>query len=216
MSGMLKYYIWIILMIFGYGGLAGQGAWELAKKTDGITIHTRAISGSGFKEFKAEAVIDNNLEAIVAAMQDPVVSKAMNSSTMEIKVLEESETRRVHYVASDAPWPVSDRDGVFLFEYSFLPSSGAVRVDLGCLPDYLPEKTDRVRIKKSKGYWLFTPLENGQVKVFYQLHVEPGGNIPAWLANSSVVDTPLSNISALRRHSKKDKYKNRHFDFIKS
>jgi hypothetical protein len=38
------------------------------------------------------------------------------------------------------------------------------------------------------------------VDVTYQMHASPGGSIPNWLANQTVVDTPYGTLKALKKH----------------
>jgi hypothetical protein len=37
------------------------------------------------------------------------------------------------------------------------------------------------------------------VDVTFQMHADPGGAIPKWLANQTVVDTPFKTLQALRK-----------------
>ena len=62
-----------------------------------------------------------------------------------------------------------------------------------------PEQPRLVRVSKFEGFWQMRPVGEGQVEVIYQAHTEPGGSLPAWLANSFVVDVPLHTLLALRR-----------------
>ena len=48
------------------------------------------------------------------------------------------------------------------------------------------------------GYWQITKEDDG-VSITYELHADPGGGIPNWLVNSSVVDTPFGILSGLKR-----------------
>ena len=36
------------------------------------------------------------------------------------------------------------------------------------------------------------------MEVTYEVHTEPGGSVPSWLANSFVVDAPLQTLRGLR------------------
>lgn len=54
-----------------------------------------------------------------------------------------------------------------------------------------------VRIRKGSGYWDLEEDNDGNVKVVYQFHGEPGGEIPSWLANSFVVSHPLVTLNNL-------------------
>ena len=44
-----------------------------------------------------------------------------------------------------------------------------------------------------------TPEGEGRIRVVYELHAEPGGQVPAWLANSFVIDAPYNTLLLLRR-----------------
>jgi hypothetical protein len=72
------------------------------------------------------------------------------------------------------------------------------------LPKYIPMNESIVRIPKSKGFWTITPIKENLTKVEYQMHVEPGGFVPAWLANLKLVDTPFSFLYNLREQIEKD------------
>ena len=45
-------------------------AWEKAKEKNGITIYTRKIEGSDFKEFKAVMCVKTSLAGLVALFED--------------------------------------------------------------------------------------------------------------------------------------------------
>ena len=46
--------------------------------------------------------------------------------------------------------------------------------------------------------WTVTPEAEGRTRVVFEMHLEPGGGIPAWLANSRVVDSPFETLKNLR------------------
>jgi hypothetical protein len=66
------------------------------------------------------------------------------------------------------------------------------------LPDYLAENENIVRIRKGTGYWDLREDDHKNVTVTFQFHGEPGGLIPAWLANSFVVSFPFNTLKNLR------------------
>ena len=53
------------------------------------------------------------------------------------------------------------------------------------------------------GFWKLTPIAENKTKVEYQMHVEPGGYVPAWLANMKIVDTPYTFMYNLREQVEK-------------
>lgn len=66
------------------------------------------------------------------------------------------------------------------------------------MPEYLPEVDGYVRVSRIDGFWEFAPKEGGEVEVTYQVHTEPGGNVPSWLANKFVVEAPYNTLRQLR------------------
>jgi len=47
------------------------------------------------------------------------------------------------------------------------------------------------------------PQPGGEVEVVYQVHTEPGGSVPSWLANKFVVEAPLNTLRNLRERAEK-------------
>jgi hypothetical protein len=43
--------------------------------------------------------------------------------------------------------------------------------------------------------------------VVFRLHIEPGGEIPSWLANIAVIDTPYHTLNNLKEMVKREKYR---------
>ncbi len=58
-----------------------------------------------------------------------------------------------------------------------------------------------MRVTQVDGFWKFTPKGAGQIEVTYQVHTEPGGDVPSWLANKFVVDAPFNTLKALKERA---------------
>jgi len=110
-----------------------------------------------------------------------------------------SQNKHIQYSHTNAPWPVSDRDGVFEVSIEINPSDGSLYSNAKALPDYLPEKDGIVRIQKSTSSWKAIPKSNGQIRIIYEVEAEPGGNIPEWLANSAASELPYNTFVNLRK-----------------
>jgi ribosome-associated toxin RatA of RatAB toxin-antitoxin module len=74
------------------------------------------------------------------------------------------------------------------------------------MADYLPLNDKNVRVPQLEGAWNIIPLSANQCRVVFRLHIEPGGEIPSWLANIAVIDTPYHTLTNLREMVKKEKY----------
>ena len=189
--------------------------WELSKEKDQIVVYTRKVPGSSFKAFKGMATYQTKMSTLIAVFMDIPKLVDWLPRAGESRLLEHPKpNKRIYYLLSDAPWPVSDRDGIYSSEFIQDPKTKAVTVKVGCHPDYLPTEKGRVRIRQTQGYWKFTPKANGMIEVIYENHAEPGGNIPAWLANSSAVDIPFNSLKNLRKQLQRPEYQNQSYSFI--
>lgn len=197
----------------------GSSDWELETDEEDIRlkIYTREISGSNLKEFKGEMIVNAKLSSLAALLLDSDAAPEWMHQCEKFEIIEQTSPQdAVIYFINGAPWPVSDRDAVISTVMSQHPETLDLRIDVKVVIGHLPEDDDYVRIPRMSGFWSFSPLSNGEVKVVYQVHAEPGGSLPAWLANSVVVDTPYHTLSNMRDMLALEKYKQAEVSFVKN
>lgn len=185
-----------LLFITLSGLLPKEPQWELKKDKEGIQIFTRKISDATMRAFRGETEVIGSLDSIAALFKDVSRYTEWVPGAKLAEVLASTPGSRIFYLQTDAPWPVTDRDGVY--QFTFKSSSKSLTILATCLPDYIPIKQDHVRVPKSEGFWQFTAKENGKIKVVYENHSEPGGSIPGWLANATVVNLPFESLKNLK------------------
>ena len=204
-------------VVFSLPAFSADTGWELDKEDDdiGLKIYTRAVEGSNLKEFKGEMLVETRLSSLAALLLDGKSAPKWMHNCEKFEVVEQFDPQTaVVYFINGAPWPVSDRDAVIHSTMTQDPDTLAVTADIKALPERLPLDDDYVRIPKMKGGWKFTPAEDGKINVVYQVHAEPGGGLPSWLANAVVVDTPYNTMKNMLEMLKKDDYKYASVDFI--
>jgi ribosome-associated toxin RatA of RatAB toxin-antitoxin module len=178
------------------GANAQASEWELRKSKDGIEVFTRSVEGSKLDEFRGMVTIEAEVDQLVAALKDVAQYGKWIPDCEKSELLKLEGNVQLHYMEMKAPFPVHNRDGYY--RYRYIKQGDDMRVEMDAMPTYRPEKKGIVRIPESKGYWLFERLGEGQTRVTYQVHADPGGSIPAWLANSAVVDNPFHTLDKLR------------------
>ena len=206
-------HVGMLLLLFS---LLQADNWELAKESDGITVYTRNVEGSPFLAFKGVTVVEGSVDALVAILYDTIAAPSWLHQCRFAMTLEEMrfDENYVFHIY-DLPFPVSDRQ---LILHSTLSSTErGVRLDMHEANTLCDEKqidrcqkvnaSDLIRIKRSRGHYLFIPLDDKRTKVIWQHHIEPGGSIPGWLANVLVVDVPFDSLSGLRELVKEEKYR---------
>jgi hypothetical protein len=210
----MKNTIFIVLSLILSFSVFSQADWELKKEEDGIKVYLREVDGSKIQEYKAEAILEGKVSIFVAVLKDVNSYKELYSHAKDVKLLNENDTFHVHYIVTDTPWPVKDRDAVYSSTYSQHYGTKTVRIDMKLEEGYLEQSDDCVRMENAVGFWLLNQIEPNKVDVLYQMHAEPGGSIPTWAVNMFLVDTPIEDIKMLQKRAKLDKYTNQKFDFL--
>ena len=174
-------------------------SWNLEKEADGIKVYLAKTENISFKQFKAEAFVaakpieiakavtdlDNNYKWFENVQKAEVIKKINNNELLFKQVIE-------------VPFPFKNRQVVQYCKTTKL-ADGTVRIDLNEQNDAAPLDDEYVRMPLSRGYWLLKP-QNGGTFVEYSFLADPSGNIPAWLANQFIVESPFKTIAALRKY----------------
>ena len=131
------------------------------------------------------------------------------------KVLQKtSEKHLIRYQTIVAPWPVDNRDVVVEVNFSQDEKTKVVYQKVTALPNYTPKVAGHVRIPEFRGTWTLTPMKNGIVEIQYELLVNPGGAIPAWLVNMAMIDGPYDTSLNMKTWLMKEKYQKTVYPFI--
>ncbi|MDF2437229.1 MAG: lipid-binding domain protein [Bacteroidota bacterium] len=207
-----------VLCFFSWNTYAQNAdTWTLKKSESGISVYARDAENSSYKELKSILYLKTSLSSLVALLSDyESYPKWVYRCGVSTTIKRISELETIHYQNIVAPWPVDSRDFVVNIKLSQDPLSGAVSLVSSCIPNYIPKVKDHVRITEFRASWTLTPQKDGTVEVVYQLLVNPGGSIPAWLINLAVVDGPFETSLNLIQWIKKDKYQKAVLPFIKN
>ncbi|MCF6190419.1 MAG: START domain-containing protein [Cocleimonas sp.] len=201
---------WVLMIaIFSVGIVEAKSSWELSKQADGIQIYTRDTPNSKLKSFRADVIIPTRLTSLVAVLEDTTVFPRLFHNCKSAKSLKKvGHNEFYNYIVTGMPWPVNSRD---LIAHSIISQDRKTkRIDIiiNSKSNMVPQKSGIVRVKHLVGRWEFMPLKNGTTKVTYELNLEPSGNIPAWLVNLLIVDTPFYTLLNLRKLVKEPIYMN--------
>lgn len=172
--------------------------WQLAKDEAGIKVYLSDIPGSQYKAYRAVTTVNADIKQLLALQADVKGSCKWIFECQEQSVLKTAGEQSWLYARFSAPWPVTARDSVLHVTSSTAPDGTVTRV-LQALPDFMPKEQGFVRVSQVEGFWTLQPKPAGGVEVVYQAHMEPGGSVPSWLANSFVIDAPFNTLQAFRQ-----------------
>jgi hypothetical protein len=95
------------------------------------------------------------------------------------------------------PWPVKDRDD--LPAVRNLTRRLRRRFRLASRVTGISASHSRRPHDRVAGRWTFVE-GGGRTRIDLDMHIEPGGGVPAWLARQKIVGTPTKMLSNLKRH----------------
>jgi hypothetical protein len=187
----------LTLLLCASAAQSAERPWQLEREEDGVSVYLADVPGSKYKAYRGVVTIKGDLAAVQAAQEDVAGSCAWIFSCQQQRLLDTKGNVSELYTRFEMPWPVEARDSVIQVT-TRTDADGSVTRLLKAVPERLPEEKGFVRVPRVDGEWHLKPLEQGGVEVIYEVHTEPGGSVPSWLANSFVVDAPLQTLQGLR------------------
>ena len=197
---LLPIFIFLSLLFYSDTLWALGDSWKLRIQKEGISVYTRKVENSPILEFKADLRVNLPIGEVISLFEDDQRVKDWYYQCVRFDLIEnEGLNRKIYYFVIDLPWPAANRDCVFRRAKAIDSSSKATSYDYVALPDRLPKEKGKIRVPYLKTEWRFTPLRNGETEIYFQQHSAAGGSIPAFLANSLVVDIPFNSLKNFRR-----------------
>lgn len=205
--------VFAIFFTMGFISMA-QENWKLVKDKEGIKVYTRSNDVMSFKEFKATMVVHANIHQFLSVLYDvDGLSSWAYNITEATLVSRESERHQVYHAVAKAPWPYKNRDGVYSNKINWDSTLSTLTIDIELVENYIQPKNDFVRMD-GYGFWKFRELSSGATEVLFQMQIDPGGSIKAWLANMFTTDSPFETLIGLQKEVLREKHRNKSFDLI--
>ena len=209
---MIKTYIrhiffFSLVMLISAPMFGVENPWYLEREEDNIDVYIARIKGSTVKTFRGVITVDSSLNSVLSVIADassyPRWLYHCRSAKM-IKIVSYDEV--FSHVVTDMPWPFIDRDSVIHSIKTQNVSTGKVTIRISEKPEMIVKIPNTIRISNINGLWELTPLQNGRLKILFQMSVDPGGSIPKWLVNSMLIDIPFYTLRNLRRIANEPQY----------
>lgn len=195
----IPFFYLILIPASFHSSLLPQEDWKLRKSENGISVYTRHQEGRSVDELKVESDVQAPLSTVVAVIKDAVNYKDWIYRCSESRLLKKiSDFEQYEYQVNVLPFPLSNRDIVTHFTMSQDSSTRIVTTRSVGVPNYIPPVEGLVRIPLFDGGYTLIPKSNGVIHMVYSLQVEPGGHVPDWLVNMSIVAGPYESTFNLK------------------
>lgn len=176
--------------------------WQVAKNEDGIKVSLSEVKDSKYKAYQGVTTIKAPIAKVRGLQEDVAGACKWIHECKSQKLLKTEGDKSWTYTQFSTPWPVTPRDSI-LEVTTTVGADGTVTRTLKEVPTYLPEEEGFVRVSQVEGFWKMVSKGADQTEVTYQVHTEPGGSVPSWLANKFVVDAPFNTLKALKERAEK-------------
>ncbi len=192
--------------------------WKLVSERNGIQVYMKHRDESRLKTFRGTTRFTLKDEyALVALMNDyAAYPKWLHFIDSAEEFDRQGPLDRSLRFTTQLPWPLADREAVLRAKVhqTLNDEEESVMIELINRPDALPPNNDYIRFPEMWGKLGFTRIGNDEVEMIYEIILDPGGYIPAWIANILLRDAPYFTLERLRRIVMKPEYQNRYYDYL--
>lgn len=182
--------------------------WKLITNKDDIKVYRAHTDDSPIKTFRGEAEIAlQDFRSIGAIMDDyDFLASWLHMVSGIEHIAYASPSNRTVWLKTELPWPVSDRDTGLKIGLEQDPETFVLTVPFAHAAEAIPKQKGYARIPRMEGYLRFTPMEPGHMHFTIEVILDPGGYVPAWLANMILRDIPYFSLKRFRQFANTKRY----------
>ncbi|MGH2552081.1 MAG: START domain-containing protein [Chitinophagaceae bacterium] len=181
-----------------------QYNWKLEKQKDGISVYLSDIDGSSYKAVKVECTLTGTYTKLINLLTDvPKFNKWIYKNKASWLMKKNTAHDFIYYSETSMPWPLSNRDAIIHLKMNTDSLPKFLSIKGNGEPDLFPEIPSKVRVPHYKAIWKVTMPSSNTIQINYFLEIDPGGNIPAWIANSFSDKGPYETFSNIAEQLKK-------------
>lgn len=180
--------------------------WEFMEDKEGIKTYRKTYPNSPVKGVGGEAEIDAPIGKILWVLMDHAHKSEWIDKFKEARTLEEtSPLTHIQFAAFSMPFPVSDREFVYSYDFKVDSDLNAVVVDVKSVETDKapPVREGAVRGEIVDGRYILIP-EGDKTFVQAEYLADAKGSLPTWIVNMVQKHWPFKTLDALRRQVKKD------------
>jgi len=181
---------------------ASNHNWKMIKKVKGITIYSAEVDGEDVVAFRGDTIIDHPIERIVSALGDMKRKTTWMHDLKEIKTVEQyGPLNNIQYYHSGTPWPLSDRDFLFLAEGKYFKNKRMFVLNMrNIVRNDVPPRKGIVRGRLlESNYFISKTDDNNKTALRVEILVDPMGLVPKWVVNIFQRAWPKNTLTGLKR-----------------
>ena|SRR5258706_10069008 len=181
-----------------------QYNWKLEKQENGISVYLSDVASSNFKAVKVECTLTGTYAKLIALLTNVShFSKWIYNNKSSNVVKQNTPLDFIYYSEIHMPWPLTNRDAIIHLQIKTDSLPRFLIISGNGEPDLFPRMFNRVRVPHYKANWKVTMPTAKTIQISYLLEIDPGGSIPAWIANSFADKGPYGTFNNMAEQLKK-------------
>jgi hypothetical protein len=179
---------------------SSDNGWMLKDQKDGISVYSRHSELSKFNDIEVQMDLPgtvDQLTTILFSVENYPQWAYSTKSAVPIRKIGANEL--IYYSEISVPWPLTNRDFYADIVLSYDSAQHSTCLVSRGLKDFGPEKKGLVRIPRSMAVWNISQKSDRIVHVQYVLQIDPGGCLPAWIANLFASRGPMESFGNLKK-----------------
>lgn len=207
----VKHYLLLagLLLCLNTAG-AEESEWELVREASepgDVTVHVKPVEDNPIKMFRGMIEVPHPMLSVMAVMGDIGRYPEWVFQCSDAEMRADEWGLDIIRIKINGIWPVSDRDIAARSTIEQDPDTGVITIHSKAAPDVIPEQKGWLRIPALDNRFVLEPLENGGSRITFRTFVDPGGYIPAWLANFVATRAPRDTLTGMAELLREDRYK---------
>jgi hypothetical protein len=197
----------LLLFCFWLEPNFAQSDWKEVRNEQQIKVYTRTVKGYDIKELKIIAHFDASAQSFVALLLDVASQPKYLFSCKHTELVQvKNKQEQIYYQQVNMPWPLKDRDGYFLQNTYSNQANKTIVFETKAVGHLYPLKNEYVRIPVLKAMWTIQATSAKSMIGEYQVVIDPGGEVPAWLINLFIDKAPFETVLNMRKLLATGKY----------
>ena len=187
----------VLSSVFAFS-VAGQYNWKLTKVKDGISVYQSAVKYSNYKSIKVECTFQGTYDKLITVLNNVSGQKDWVYHNKEAYIVKRVNPHEFYYYTeASLPWPMTNRDAIVHLTINKDSLNRFLHITSVGVPDYMSEKSGKVRVASSSIIWNVTMPTPNTIRIIYIFEADPGGSLPAWVANMFADKGPYETFKKL-------------------
>lgn len=195
----------IVTLLLASTSIASE--WErvrTASERSDVDVWVKPIEGNPLKAFRGRTEVPYSMLTTMAVLTDVDNFPKWVFQCHSAKLLDDIGDD-LAYIYIKGIWPVSDRDAVVRSVVT-QDSDGMTTLHSQAANEVTYEVANTVRLPMLDNRFILEPLADGWTRITFETFVNPGGMIPAWLANTVATKAPLTTLQKIQKRMTLPRY----------